>query len=211
MEEKPRDGPDSNGKETKWWQLWPIFLLPSVYLLSYFNPDYLITPLLIKYNFFSKAWVLFVVGLVGFLEMWGGYLGWSGLRGLVERWLRDDIEFVKKIKGEQKTQDFIEWLKIRFTRKYLKLIDDKNYYNEPASKVWLVRNINKIGKALGVVIKSSGYIGIFLASITPIPGFRVIPDVFCGTTRWKKGFLVLAIGNFLKTIAFVYGWGRVLK
>src|SRR3989338_3650782 len=130
--------------------LWPIFLLSLVYALSYFNPDYVIAPILIGYKIFSKPTLVLILGSIGFLEMLGGYNGWSGLRGLVEKWLKDDIEFVKKIKGEQKTQDFIEWIKIRFTRKYLKFVNDKSYYDEPASKVWLIRNIDKVWKGLAV-------------------------------------------------------------
>jgi len=190
-------------------ELWPVFLLVSVYVVSYFNPDLVITPILLLYNH-SKPWVVFVVGSIGFLEMLGGYKGWSGTRGLVDKWLKDK-EFVKKLKGEEVVDDFVEGLEIRFTKKYLKFTDNKEYYEEPVSRVWLFRNIDKVLKWLVVVLKSGGILMMFIFGLIPVPGFRVIPDILCGTTRSKMGFIALSLGNFLKTVGMVYGWGEILS
>ena len=196
-------------KIAKLLELWSVFLLVGVYYVSYFNPDLVITPILLLNNH-SKPWVVFVVGFIGFLEMLGGYTGWSGLRGLVvEKWLKDK-EFVRKLKGEERADNFVEGLEIRLTRKYLKLTDNKEYYEEPVSKVWLFRNIDRVFKWLIFVLKSGGMFMMFIFGLIPIPGFRVIPDVLCGSARWKMGFIALSVGNFLKTIGMVYGWSWVL-
>ena len=185
----------------KFLELWPIFLLTGIYYVSWFNPDYVIAPLLLLKHY-SKLVAAVAVGSVGFLEMLGGYKGWSGTRGLVEKWLKDK-EFVKKLKGEERVDNFVEGLEIRLTRKYLKFTDNKEYYEEPVSKVWLFRNIDKIFKWLVVILKSGGMLAMFVFGLIPVPGFRVIPDVLCGTARWKMGFAALSIGNFLKTVAMV--------
>ncbi len=196
-------------KIAKFLELWSVFLLAGVYYISYFNPDLVITPILLLNNH-SKLWVVFVVGSIGFLEMLGGYVGWSGTRGLViGRWLKDK-EFVKKLKGEEMADNFVEGLEIRLTRKYLKLTDNNEYYEEPVSKVWLFRNIDKVFKWLVLVLKSGGLLAMFVFGLIPFPGFRVIPDVLCGSTRWKMGFIALSSGNFLKTVGMVYGWSWVL-
>ncbi len=189
-------------------ELWSVFLLVGVYYVSYFNPDLVITPILLLNNH-SKLWVVFVVGSIGFLEMLGGYMGWSGTRGLVEKWLKDK-EFVNKLKGEERADNFVEGLEIRLTRKYLKFTDNKDYYEEPVSKVWLFRNIDIVFKWLIFVLKSGGLLMMFVFGLIPIPGFRVIPDVLCGSARWKMGFIALSAGNFLKTVGMVYGWSRIL-
>lgn len=197
-------------KIAKILELWPVFLLAGVYYVSWFNPDLVIAPMLLL-NQHSKPWVVFIVGSVGFLEMLGGYKGWSGIRGLVvEKWLRDK-EFVKKLKGEERADGFVEGLEIRFTRKYLKFTDNKEYYEEPISKVWLFRNIDKVFKWFVVVLKSGGLFAMFVFGLIPVPGFRVVPDVLCGSARWKVGFTALSVGNFLKTVSMVYGWGRILS
>ena len=128
-------------------------------------------------------------------------------RLVVEKWLKDDIEFIKKLKGEKKTKDFIEGLKVHFARKYLKFTDNQNYYQEPVSKVWLFRNIDKIFKWFVVILKSGGILMMFVFGLVPVPGFRVVPDILCGTTRSKMGFIALSLGNFLKSVAIIYGWG----
>lgn len=191
-------------KVVKLLELWPVFLLTLVYILSYFNPDYIIAPILIRYNMFTKPILVLIIGLVGFLEMLGGYNGWSGLRGLGERRLRDDIKFLQKVKGELETDGYIDWLTTHFSRKYFNFLNNENRSGAKSGWInilidWTLRNILRI-------VKTGGYLGMFLFGITPIPGFRVVPDIFCGTTRWKKGFAVLAVGNFLKTVGFVYGW-----
>jgi len=63
-------------------ELWPIFLLSLVYALSYFSPDYVIAPILISYNMFTKPMLVLIIGSIGFLEMLGGYNGWSGLTAI---------------------------------------------------------------------------------------------------------------------------------
>lgn len=190
-------------------ELWPVFLLAGVYCVSYFNPDFFIAPaLLLKH--YSKPLTVLIVGSIGFLEMLGGYKGWSGVRGLiVEKWLKD-TEFIKKLKGEKETKNLTEELEVRLTRKYLKFTGDGSYYEEPVSKVWLFRNVDKIFKWLILILKSGGLLMIFVFSLIPVPGFRVGPDILCGTARWKIGFIVLAIGNFLKTVGIIYGWSWVL-
>lgn len=195
----------------KLFELWPVYLLACVYYVSWFNPDLVIAPaLMMNYKLLAKPFVVLIIGSIGFLEMLGGYKGWSGMRGLVERWLRDDIEFVKQLKGEEKTKDFIGWLKVRLARKYLKYTDNRDYYQEPVSKVWIFRNIDKVFKWFVVILKAGGVVAMFIFGLIPIPGFRVIPDVLCGSARSKMGFIALSLGNFLKTVGMVYGWGEVL-
>lgn len=195
-------------KIAKILELWPVFLLSGIYYVSYFNPDFFIAPMLLLKSY-SKPLVVLVVGFIGFLELLGGYKGWSGMRGLVEKWLKD-TEFVKKLRGEKETKHLIEGLQVRFTRKYLKFTSDGSYYEEPVSRVWLFRNIDKVFKQLALVLKSGGLVMVFGFSLVPIPGLRVGPDILCGTTRWKVGFVALAIGNFLKTVGVIYGWSRLL-
>jgi len=195
-------------KIAKLLELWSVFLLVGVYYVSYFNPDLVITPILLLNNH-SKPWVVFVVGSIGFLEMLGGYTGWSGTRGLIEKWLKDK-EFVKKLKGEERADNFVEGLEIRLTRKYLKFTDNKEYYEEPVSKVWLFRNIDIVFKWLILILKSGGLLAMFVFGLIPFPGFRVIPDVLCGSARWKMGFIALSVGNFLKTVGMVYSWSWIL-
>jgi len=199
-----------SSKKSKFLELWPVFLLACVYLLSYFNPDYIIAPFLIRNKLFTKPVIVLIVGSIGFLEMLGGYNGWSGFRGLLfDKWLKNK-EFIKKLRGEEGVDNFVEGLEIRLTRKYLKFTDNKEYYEEPVSKRWLFRNINGILKWLVVLLKSGGVITVFIFGLMPIPGFRVLPDVLCGTARWKMGFIALSIGNFLKTVGVIYGWSRIL-
>lgn len=199
-------------RTSKLLELWPVFLLACVYYVSWFNPDLVIAPaLMMKYKLLAKPLVVLIIGSVGFLEMLGGYKGWSGMRGLVEKWLRDDIEFVKQLKGEKKTKDFVGLLKVRFARKYLKFTDNQDYYQEPVSKVWLSRNIDKVLKWFIVILKSGGLLMMFVSGLIPIPGFRVVPDILCGTTRSKMGFIALSLGNFLKTVGMIYSWGEVLS
>ncbi|MEX2090841.1 MAG: hypothetical protein WD989_01760 [Candidatus Paceibacterota bacterium] len=197
-------------KIAKFLELWPVYLLAGVYYVSYFNPDYVIAPLLLVRGY-SKLSTLLVVGGIGFLEMFGGYKGWSGVRGLIEKWLRDDIEFVKRLKGEKETRNYTEWLKVKITRKYLKLTDNSQYYKEPVPKTWLFRNIDEVFKWILIVLKGGGVVAMFIFGLIPVPGFRMIPDFLCGVARLKVGFAALSLGNFLKTIGMVYGfWGQVL-
>ena len=192
-------------KTSKILELWPVFLLACVYYVSWFNPDYFIAPILLLKHY-SKLVAVLVVGSVGFLEMLGGYKGWSGVRELiVEKWLKDK-EFIKKLKGEERAGNFVEGLEIRLTRKYLKFIDNREYYEEPVSKVWLFRNIDKVFKWFVIILKSGGILMMFVFGLVPVPGFRVVPDILCGTARSKTGFAALSFGNFLKSVAIIYGW-----
>ena len=195
-------------KTSKLLELWPVFLLVGVYYISYFNPDLVIAPILLLSNH-SKPWVVLVVGSIGFLEMLGGYTGWSGMRGLVEKWLKDK-EFVRKLRGEVKVENRIEGLQIRFTKKYMKFTGEGSYYEEPISRVWLFRNIDKVFKWFVVILKAGGVIAMFIFGLIPVPGFRVIPDILCGTARSKMGFIALSLGNFLKTVGMVYSWSSIL-
>ena len=198
-------------KTGKLLELWPVFLLTGVYWVSYFNPDLVIAPaLMVKYKLLSKPLVVLIIGSIGFLEMLGGYMGWSGMRGLVEKWLKDK-EFVKKLRGEEKAENSVEGLQIRFTRKYLKFTNGGSHYEEPVSRVWIFRNVDKVLKWLVVILKSGGLLAMFIFGLIPVPGFRVIPDILCGSARSKMGFIALSLGNFLKTVGIVYGWSEVLK
>lgn len=191
-------------------ELWPVFLLTFVYFISYFNPDFVIAPLLLLKHY-SKPLTVLAIGSIGFLEMLGGYKGWSGMRGLViDKWLKDK-EFVQKLKGEKKTEGLVESFEIRLTRKYLKYTDGESYYEEPVSRVWLFRNTDKVLKWFILILKAGGVIAMFFFGLIPVPGFRVIPDVLCGSARSKMGFTALAVGNFLKTVGVIYGWGLFLS
>lgn len=192
-------------------ELWPVYLLACVYYISWFNPDLVIAPaLIIKYKYLAKPLVVLIIGSIGFLEMLGGYKGWSGMRGLVvEKWLKDK-EFVKKLRGEVKVENRMEGLQIRFTKKYLKYTGNGSYYEEPVSRVWLFRNMDKVLKWFIIILKAGGVIAMFIVGLIPVPGFRVIPDILCGTARSKMGFIALSLGNFLKTVGMIYGWGEIL-
>ena len=168
-------------------------------------------PILSKYQVFSRTNLLFIVGLMGFLEMLGGYIGWSKFRGLMEKWLKDDIEFIKELKGEKETGDFIGWLKVHFARKYLGLITDDGEYDKFRSKRWLLQRFDKISLWTWKAVKSGGVILMFVLGAIPVPGFRVVPDILCGTLRWRLGFIALSVSNFLKTAAFVYGWSWIFS
>ncbi|MBI2674803.1 MAG: hypothetical protein HYX22_03680 [Candidatus Yanofskybacteria bacterium] len=198
-------------KIAKSLELWPIFLLACVYYVSWFNPDFFIAPILIIKYKWAKPLLVLVIGSIGFMEMLGGYKGWSGTRGLIiDKWLKDK-EFVKKLRGEERAGNLVEGLEIRLTRKYLKFTDNKEYYEEPVSKVWLFRNIDKVLKWMVLILKSGGVIAMFVFGLVPVPGFRIVPDVLCGTARWKVGFTALAVGNFLKTVGIIYGWNWFLS
>ena len=171
----------------------------------------MLIPALLSYGF-SKGTILLIVCPFSFFDMLGGYIGWSGFRGLVERGFKDDITFLQKVRGEEKTQDFIEWLKIYFARKYLSLLNDTdNKYNIPAPKRWLLDHFDSVFKGMVIAVKSGSYLSMIIFGLLPIPGSRMIPDIFCGTTRWKKGFVVLSVSNFLRIVAFVYGWNWVFS
>jgi len=190
----------------KWLSLWPFLLLFTVYLASYFNVDWMIIPILIKLGGISNFQILVIVGLIGFLELLGGYKGWSGLRALTEKLIRDDLEFLKELKGEQQTKDFMGWLKVRFVREYYGFVDESGEYDKFKSKRWIFQRMDKISKWIWRAIRGGGIVLIFILGLIPFPGFRVAPDVFCGTLRWRMAFIALATANFIKTAAFVYGW-----
>lgn len=192
-------------------KLWPIFLLAGVYSLSYFSTDYMMIPALIKYGL-PRGAILLMVWSFSFFDMLGGYIGWSNFRGLVESWLKDEIHFLQKVRGEQKTKGYVEWFKIYFARKYLVLLDDnEGKYKVPAPKRWLLHHLDGVFKWAVITVKSGGYVTMFLFGLSPIPGSRMMPDILCGTARWRKGFIVLAISNFLRITGFVYGWNWFLS
>ena len=61
-------------------ELWPVYLLACVYYVSWFNPDLVIAPaLILRYELLTKLLVVLIIGSIGFLEMLGGYKGWSGM------------------------------------------------------------------------------------------------------------------------------------
>lgn len=189
--------------------LWPVYLLVIVYSTSYYNVDYFLIPTLIKLKF-TRMQILLIAGPVGFIEILCGYIGWSYFRDLVEKWLKDDIDFMKKVMGDLEARGYLEWVKIYFSRKYLKFMNGNgNGHPKKSTKnVYILfdRFSDKMIKRVLKILKGGSYFLVFMIGLIPIPGPRMISDIFCGTARWKKGFIIVAIGNFLKTFGFVFGW-----
>lgn len=192
-------------------KLWPIFLLAAVYSLSYFNTDYVLIPALTRYGL-SKGTIILLVCPFSFLDMLGGYIGWSNFRSLMEDAFRHDINFVAQVKGEQKTRNFLEWLRMRFAIEYMVIMEDgSSDIKVPASRLWILKHKDRIFKFIVVTVKSGSYLTMIVLGLIPVPGARMVPDILCGTARWKKGFAVLAISNTLRITAFVYGWDWLLE
>lgn len=194
-------------------RLWPVFLLLVVYTLAYYNVDYFLVPTLIALGF-TKGKVLLIAGLWGFLDMLGGYIGWSGFRGLMAKVFEKDIKFMKKVAGEEEAQGVIESIQVYFVSKYLKFLNGNGAKTGSQSYQgvlgWIYELIDGLSdrliKSVLKILKGGSYLLIFLIGASPIPGPRMVSDIFCGTMRWKKGFLIVALGNFIKTVGFVYGW-----
>ena len=91
------------------------------------------------------------------------------------------------------------------------LNDNEGEYQIPASKKWLFNNFDDVLRWVVITAKSGGYVTMFLFGLSPIPGSRMVPDILCGTMRWKKGFVVLVVSNLLRITAFVYGWNWALS
>lgn len=132
---------------------------------------------------------LVITGAIGTVDMVFWYIGWGGIADLLKSWFKDDINFAKKVAGEMKKDGYLDSIKIYFARKYYKL-DSK---------------LEKIGKAF----KIGTYFGVFASGVIPAPGFRVLADFLCGTTKWRSGLFVLCLGNAIKTAVVVFSWGLI--
>lgn len=195
-------------------RLWPFYLLILVYGLAYYNVDYFLVPTLIAFGY-TKGQVLFIAGLWGFLDMLGGYFAWSGIRGLTAEVFEEDIDFMRKVAGEAEANGLIEQIKIYFIRKYRKFLNNGDGYSAKSSEgkiyvLWDRLSDSMIKYVLGI-LKGGSYVLIFLIGFSPVPGPRMVSDVFCGSMRWKRGFCTVALGNFCKTIGFVYGWNWIFS
>ena len=171
-------------------ELWPIFLLLCWVPVSYFlHVDYIFIPYFQSLKLFTNFQILILAGILGLIGLLVWYIGWSNFSLLILQWIKEDINFGKKIAGELEAEGYIDQIKIHFSRRYYKLINPQN----KAAKF----------------IKAGGYTTMFIAGITPIGGLRSVGSSICGIMRWKRGLAVLAIGNFLKTASFVYAWSLV--
>jgi len=171
-------------------RLWPIFVLGIMTPISILHVDFVLAPILIgffKVN--SRLFSCIILGGIGFFELWVWYQGWSGLADLLKQFFEEDIEFMKKVLGEIKSSGILEWVKVFFVRRYFRLA--------------------KKAEAVKKFLRGSGYLSMFMAGLLPIWGPRVVCDFLCGTSKWKKGFIALAVGNFVKTAGFVFGWNSV--
>jgi hypothetical protein len=207
-------------RPVKWIDFWPIFLLIIVYTLAYYNVDYVLIPTLFALGY-TKFQVLMVAGSWGFLDMLGGFIAWWGFRDLMAKLSKSDPDFERKVKGELEPKGYIDGIKVNFCRKYVRIMDDKeNPYRYPAKRegklfivfgeFYLMFDLmsDKLIRMVLRVLRGGSYFMAFLIGLAPVPGPRMASDIFCGTTRWKKGFIAVAVGNFIKTLCFVYGlWG----
>ncbi|MBI2065260.1 MAG: hypothetical protein HYT62_04365 [Candidatus Yanofskybacteria bacterium] len=189
--------------------LWPVFLLLIVYSLAYYNVDYFLIPTLLALGF-TRGQVLLIAGLWGFLDMLGGYIGWSGFRGLMAKVFEKDIIFMKKVAGEEEARGVLETIQVYFVSKYLKFLNGNSQNNTKKLGGAWYKFIDRISDrmirfVLGI-LKGGSYVLIFIIGAAPFPGPRMVSDIFCGSMRWKKGFATVALGNFVKTLGFVYGW-----
>lgn len=197
------------GRLKRLLQFWPILLLLIVYVLAYYNVDYFLVPTLIALGF-DKLHVLLIAGVWGFADMLGGYIGWSGFRSLMARVFEKDIIFMKKVAGEEEAKGIIETVEVYFVSKYMKFLNGNGHAGSRRSGNAFYRFFDGISdrmiKLVLRILKGGSYFLIFLIGLAPIPGPRMVADIFCGTMRWKKGFAIVALGNFIKTVGFVYGW-----
>ena len=193
---------------------WPILLLITVYSLAYYNVDYFLIPTLLALGF-SKGKVLLIAGSWGFIDMLGGYIGWSGFRTLMAKVFQKDILFMKKVAGEEEAKGVIEMVQVYFVSKYLKFLNGNGQVGSRRSANPCYRFIDgtsdRMIKFVLGALKSGSYILIFFIGAAPFPGPRMISDIFCGTMRWRMGFVIVALGNFCKTVGFVYGWNWIFS
>jgi hypothetical protein len=175
--------------QKNWIRLWPLLLLCIITPVSMVNVDYVILPWLAYRGWDNKLELTLLCGGIGFGELWLWYFAWGGLSKMITRWLEADIHFLKKIEGEADFSGYKDRIKVHFSRRYYKLLHQS--------------------KKVTFVAKSGGYFIMFFLGVCPYPGPRVMADFVCGTAHWKKGFVFLAIGNFVKTILFVYGWTSI--
>lgn len=175
----------------KFWKWWPVLLLLILVPVAFlFNPDGVITPLL-RAKGFKTGTILIISGGVGTTDMLLWYIGWGGIRNLVIRWFEEDVDFAKKIAGEMKRDGQIDGIKIYFTRKYKKLSD----------------RADKLRKGL----RAGSYLSFFWLGFWPTPGPRVIGDFICGTTKLKRCFIALCLGNFIKTSYLLFAWDKAFS
>jgi len=194
-------------------RFWPIYLLVAVYSLAYYNVDWVLIPTLLSLGF-SKGAVLLTAGLWGFLDMLGGYVGWSGFRSLMAKVFEKDITFMKKVVGEEEAHGIIEVIQVYFVSKYLKFLNGNGQTTFGSKNIFyrlIDRASDRMIKFILSILKGGSYLLIFIVGASPVPGPRMISDIFCGTMRWKRGFLTVALGNFIKTVGFVYGWNWIFS
>ena len=130
----------------KWW---PVFLLLALFPAAYFlNPDGVITPAL-RFKGINNGVILIVSGTVGTVEMILWFLGWGGVTDLIAGWLRDDVNFARKIAGEVKKDGYVDGVKVYFARKHKKL-------TEKADKLW-------------TGLKAGSYLTFFAVGCLPTP------------------------------------------
>lgn len=201
---------------THFKDLWPIFLLIVVYSLAYYNVDWFLVPTLLALGY-TKPQVLLIAGSFGFLDMLGGFIGWWGFRDLITKLFKTDPDFEKMVKGELEPRGPIERIKVNFCRKYVRIMDEGSPYQKPANangklyvifgRFYLIFDLisDRLIRIVLRVLRGGSYFMAFWVGVTPLPGPRMVSDIWCGTTRWKKGFIVVAFGNFIKTFGFVYG------
>ena len=173
-------------------KIWPVWLLAIniLFQFPFFNPDLTLIPLL-KIKNFSLGQMIIIVGVVGFLELLLGYIAWGGFSQMLVGHFEQDINFARKIAGELKADGYVDRFRVYFARKHSRFMD-------PQSRIrrWLRRG---------------GYSLFFLLGINPLPGTRLPADIICGSLHWSKGFVALAIGNFIKTAGYVWGWDLSLQ
>lgn len=189
----------------KLFHFWPVYVLVVVYGLSWYNLDYFGVPTLFKLGL-KKNSVLVVAGTWGFVDMLVAYICWSRFRDLVGEIFQEDLAFMKKVAGESEARGLTEKFKVYIARKHFKINDkaDSTVANGPQS---LLHKINhKILIVTIKVLKGGSYVLIFLVGFLPIPGIRMFADIICGTARLRKEFMIIALGNLIKTACFVYGW-----
>lgn len=168
---------------------WPFMAAIAVALL---NIDFVVVPSLLRGGF--SGFRLFL--LAGFLStaelvFWYWFWGWLIKKVIRAKDVRESIDFGKQIGSELKKEGYIERVKMFFVQKFY----------------WAINRKNRIAK----MVKTGGAFSMILIGAFPEPGTRIIGIVFCRTTRWKKGFYFLAIGNILHLSYIVGGWSSIFS